>query len=522
MKSVIVVDDELIMREFFENVFPWETIGMRLVDTAADGQFALEKCKALEPDLVLIDIVMPGMGGLELLEHLRTNIPYTQCVVLTSHEDFQYIQSALKLGALDYIVKSKTTPDEMVVKLKEINSKIDLIQRKPSLVTVKREWLVRLLTGGVSDNNELEEKLNRLHFSISDGRTQVLIIELDYPYQSVEFESYQEYDYLFPMIKEKIEYTIKDLNSIIWTPIPPVFFALVESSTDPQKSNKENELSRVFRVLQNEAMNQFSLIGGLSNQHSSLLAAPLAFKEAKQALESRFYLNLQLIPFRANWNPLPQELYAHLDKLAVYTKPQHQSQYSFINGILHNIIDLCEKYWIEPNETKLLVAGFLHQIIQKLTIDISTWDMSLWPIQIASINRSGDLINWAHRIIERLLASAEYPTVRPEIKKILNEIQMNISAELDLNWASNLVSLHPNYFSKIFRKETGETFSGYLNRVRIERATKYLQEGVWSNQQIAEMVGLPDYRTFFNVFKRIVGKSPTDFKNSIPDKILRL
>jgi two-component system response regulator YesN len=515
MKSVIVVDDELIVREFFEKAFPWDSIGMQLIDTAADGQSALEKCKALQPVLVLIDIVMPGMGGLELLEYLRMEVPYTQCVILTSHEDFKYIQSALKLGALDYIVKSDTTPDEMVLKFKEINRRIDLIHAKPGLSTIQNEWLVRLLSRGISGKQELVNDLNRFHFSISDGSIQVLLLEPDEPFQPMEFETSPEEVNITPTIREALEEEVGNSNSIVWTHIPPNQFALVESSNNTNIDEENNKLARIFHIIRSDIEDRFSLYGGLSTRHCSLLDAPLAYKEAKEALISKFYFDSHLIPYRASWNQLSKETYEYLDQLAIDKKPQQQSKESFINELLDNILDLCERHWIEPQNAKLLVIGFINQMSRNMHIDFSNWDMSLWPVQTASITHADELIGWAYSIIERLLASAEYPTLRPEIKRIIDEIQMNLSAELDLNWASNLVSFHPNYLSSIFRKETGETFSNYLCRVRIERATKYLQEGVWSNQQVAEMVGLSDYRTFFNVFKRIIGKSPTEYKRQL-------
>jgi AraC-like DNA-binding protein len=105
--------------------------------------------------------------------------------------------------------------------------------------------------------------------------------------------------------------------------------------------------------------------------------------------------------------------------------------------------------------------------------------------------------------------------LRPEIQRVIEDLHAHLAEPYDLTRAASVAALHPNYFSALFRSEIGQTFSEYVGRLRMELAARYLQEGVWSIQQIAEMVGIANYRTFYNTFRRFMGVNPSEFTNCV-------
>ncbi len=514
MLSTFVVDDEKIVREFYTRVFPWESIGMQLVGTASNGISALERCKELQPELVLIDIAMPGMGGLELLDLIKKELPYCNCVILTSHENFSYAQTALQLGAIDYIVKSVTTPEEMISKLQRIKNRIELIKKQTNLARVQRQWLSKLLVRGAKNLAELTSAVNQLHVPLQLNHVQVLLIEPNNSIRYIPEDNEAEISDFSLLLRLVIEKVANEIENAMWTDPVPGIFAMVKTYGDAFDEN--NCMDVVFNILQNELNQRVRLVGGLSGIFPSLLDLPQTFTQAKHALDSHFYLENQLIPPQPPWNPISDEIRRKLDHIIEQRDPKNRLVAQTAQDIIADTTEICSKGWFDPEETKLVVTEALRQLSRKLNVDISQWDKSLWSVQAANAANIRELKDWGMAIASRFAAAVEYQSVRPEIKRVIDAIQANLSCEgIDLTWASNIAAFHPNYFSAVFRKEIGENFSNYLNRIRIERATKYMKEGVYTDQQVAEMVGIPNYRSYFNIFLRIVGKNPTEYRQEL-------
>ena len=111
--SVLAVDDELLIRQELE-MFPWEDYGYLLVGTAGSGKEALRICREKKPDIVVTDITMPAMSGLELIRELGVRYPSIKTLILTCHEDFGYVKEAIGLGAVDYILKLDLSEKPMI------------------------------------------------------------------------------------------------------------------------------------------------------------------------------------------------------------------------------------------------------------------------------------------------------------------------------------------------------------------------------------------------------------------------
>ncbi|RAV20455.1 response regulator transcription factor [Paenibacillus contaminans] len=120
MINAIVVEDEYFVRVGFIAAMPWEQFDIRIVGEAGNGKKAIELLEQMEVDLVITDLAMPVMNGFDLMRHVREHYPNVHLVVLTCHEDFKYIQDAMRCGALDYIVKTEIEGDNMQESLRRI------------------------------------------------------------------------------------------------------------------------------------------------------------------------------------------------------------------------------------------------------------------------------------------------------------------------------------------------------------------------------------------------------------------
>ncbi|MDF2653127.1 MAG: response regulator, partial [Paenibacillus sp.] len=121
---VLIVDDEILVRVGLKTIIPWDKYGFELVGEASDGQEAIEMMERIPCDIVLTDIRMPRVDGLELIKLVKRRWPYTKCIILSSHSDFEYVQKALRIGAVDYLLKLTMEPQELVEKLLRIEKEI--------------------------------------------------------------------------------------------------------------------------------------------------------------------------------------------------------------------------------------------------------------------------------------------------------------------------------------------------------------------------------------------------------------
>lgn len=512
--TVLVVDDEQIVREYFATQFPWDQVGMRWIGDAADGFSALEECRSLRPDLVLADISMPGMDGLQLLEHLGREVPYTNCALLTCHQDFDYVQTALRLGAIDYILKAATTPKEMVTKLQSVRKRIELRQNQARLTTLQRQWLAKLLLEGETDQRKIEADLQRLRLPLANQPVRVLLFQVDASLVQYEGDLNEDELRLSFQMETALESAVEGADSSAWTSLEPGTFALVANvRADEHGPESGVEMfSRALRGVQAGLGEEHPVFAGLSMVHARLMNGPSALAEARHAASCHFYShNHELIVYQRAWRPVTQELRTALDHLVSAPFPPRVGLIRHIDNIISTTIHLCHEHWIDPKETRMLTTGILNRLTTNLGYTLSAWDKALWPLQAAEATTSGQLRDWAIQVISTLMVTSGDVDLRPEIRKVVDEIRADPSQPYDLGWAAERAGLHPNYFSTVFRNETGQRFTDYVCRLRMERAAVYIREGGWNMQQVAELVGVPNYRTFFNAFRRMMGASPSEF-----------
>lgn len=165
---VLIVDDEEPLRTRLR-MLDWKFLGATVVGEAEDGEEALEKCYKLNPDIVLLDITMPVMNGIQLLKQLKFKLPHIQVILLTCHNEFEYAQDAIKLGALDYLLKVSLTPLELKKSLLKAKTVIDQNNSlKEKIEFEKRNKKSQQFRSMLSDNeNNMGCLLNQLLFSDS-------------------------------------------------------------------------------------------------------------------------------------------------------------------------------------------------------------------------------------------------------------------------------------------------------------------------------------------------------------------
>ena len=128
MIKVLLADDDFLVRTFLSRITDWEKHGYKLVGAAQDGEEALRMAKEYEPDIIITDISMPVMDGIELIRRLKEEGNAAVTIVLSCHDDFDYVKEAMKLGANEYVLKNLLTEDTLLKLLVDLKKKIVLLQ----------------------------------------------------------------------------------------------------------------------------------------------------------------------------------------------------------------------------------------------------------------------------------------------------------------------------------------------------------------------------------------------------------
>lgn len=181
MIRALIVEDEYFVRKGLISTMPWEEFGIKIAGEAGNGKKALEWLEQESIDLVITDLSMPAMNGFDLMREVRERYPRIQVAVLTCHEDFKYIQDALRLGAIDYIVKTELENDTMQNSLRRISSRLNEQNRWPGQPQDRGEYPASMREWTEQDERRLQSAVEEwlpLYWTVNDEQYRRLIREL--------------------------------------------------------------------------------------------------------------------------------------------------------------------------------------------------------------------------------------------------------------------------------------------------------------------------------------------------------
>ncbi|MCL6459940.1 MAG: response regulator [Gorillibacterium sp.] len=526
MKTLILVDDELIARQHIKESFPWQEWGYTIVGEATNGEEALALIEALLPDIALIDITMPVMDGLTLLKHMNSRSSHTKCVILTAHRDFSYVKLALENGASGYILKSPVdlaeTKAALDKALSESEKESQVRSFSQSQITIqnnryplRKHFFQQLLTGLYANDSEITQQGYAIGAQLEAPHYLLLIGEADslsgfHARYSDNDRTLIEFSML-EMIRESLHSVLS-----VHTELFPLQFGRVAIllSLREQQSDKGEYMEVCQRIEQ-------------------ALQVPL-----------KKYLDLTLKmaasePF--NWPKLIRNVYKQTDRLLIHSFYQEKSKIIFSDG-LQSFYRLSPEQWSKLNEftahlseaagSEAALKGINNILSYLVKFKPTPSDVVAWLIEMEShLRQAAHLPAWPHfletesvyknvSLLQEWLQSRDHTiasalAVRPEIARAIKHIQQHLGDELTLENISVEAGLSTSHFSHLFKKEIGKSVIDYVLEQRIELAKSYLLEGKFRNYELAEKVGFQHYSYFSNMFKKITGMSPNEYKRSV-------
>lgn len=530
MYSILIVDDEPIIRKGITNFIQWDSINCKVTCEATNGIEAKDLIEINKPDIIISDIKMPGMDGIELSKYIHENYPYIKVILLTGYSDFEYAQSAIRYNVVDFILKPSsnnkiTKAIESAIKiiseerLKSQNLQLmkDKINQNLSLLQEKffYDYINRIIQNQTTIQNTIKDlniSLNTyyvLYFKFIQNTGNELI-DIKENKKNILQEIKQFVSLIF---KDFAHYNITiDCNSICT--IINVDKDINENSTN-FVLNKSKELLDFSGNFMN-----ISISLGISNLHQNLSQVHVAYKEATESLSLMFYEDDNIFTYSdytLTTSSLDKALehnyvdkiidsikisnsdiaIATMDELFYKLKSSKQSiEYIKNVGILISSLSfkLLNNHYIEHSE---IIENSSKIYTDILNCDsISDLNNILKNVILCSTDRLSYL-NSQHNYI---------------IKKVMNYIESNYKNQIKLNELAKLAYVNSSYLSRLIKKETGTTLTEIISKIRIEKAKDLLSFSNMKTYEIAIKVGIEDPAYFSQVFKKYTGLSPSEFK----------
>jgi two-component system response regulator YesN len=510
----------------------WSKHNVDEVFEAKDGEEALEIVKSQKPDLIITDIKMPNLDGLEFIEEIRKSNDDAKVIFISGYSEFEYAQRALKLDAVDYVTKPI---DESILEaiIEKCFSEIENNRKKDLFMTRSRDlireclplaqsfYLNRLLHGEVDENGTVENKLKTLEIKLSCENILVISFFIDFTMGNSGTGSKSDELALFA-VKNIVQefYSMIGENYIVeisGQQIAVIVSADMHAAGDRVRNTTHSILKVVKRFF------KYEVTAGIGTPCVIRTAAD-AYRHSLQALENRF-LNGGGVVYDANStqsNPktaLNDILTINFEMLVNYVK---LSQEDKIREMIQTLFDtiIAHRHQLRPAEVKSFLSGLVTKLDEMLQAENRTVSEVL-----SGSNGPAGFISNANTLQEAQKYIMDFMTTYLNIfnqnlnrkKKIVDEaikfISEHYHKDISMTSAARALFLNPSYFSKLFSEQAGITFSEYLTRVRMEYAKALLKESYLKVYEIAQKVGYTDYRHFTKKFKETQGISPVEYRD---------
>lgn len=512
MHKVLLVDDERIILDGISKIIDWEQLNLHLIGTARNGLDAYNIIKEKAPDIVICDIRMPGLNGLELVRKVTNEEINVKFIILSGFGEFSYAKQAMEFGVKHYLLKP-CNENLIVEALNSIKNELSLEEKRERFLVdmrnqlnqiqpyVKKQLLKEFISTKLDSNHGITfyERLFRIDFDDEKIRVILLKPEGDYHYEHMFVIENIGEDLFAPSILtttigEHIVFIVKDLEMV--------------SLHENLKQLKEH-FYQIYELDMTVAISEVNQI----------TAARDLYLEALECLNHRFFLgegsiitkldiqktkirnqyeydgqNLCLLIKTGNWEKVESEIsnfFGNLTKLMLSTSMTR-------SYVMHLFIEM-----IQHSD-----SNCIHAYMEKMS---SLMDMdTIQQMRAFFVNNAKEITDFhlnRHK--------SNHSEIIKNMIEIVNENLGN--SELSLKWVANRVFMNADYLGKLFKQETGEKFSSYVTRVRIEKAIEQIQQmddvKVFT---LAEMIGYGDNPQYFSqVFKKYTGYTPSEYRKVI-------
>ena len=534
--KVFLVEDEMVIRRGIKNSIDWEKEGYIFCGEASDGELAYPMIIKEKPDILITDIRMPFMDGLELCKLVKKELPNIKILILSGDDEFDYAKEAIRLGVTEYLLKPISS-GKLLEALNGVSKSIrrekedkDLVRKymeemRENTEHEKQKFFEQMIAGNLSMADALETG-KKYEMSLSAGMYNLLLFRFTLGEENRKSgELLGEAEYAIEKLTERLEYVFEFQRGVEgWA-------FLLMADNEEQMSERVKELSKDLE----EIMKNYSTIayfGGIGQPVARLRELEESFREAERALAARFTMELNRIisvddiRMAQNVDTLDD---IEITSFGEIEKTRTMLEKFLNNGVEDEIDEFVDVYINELPEENLKSVLMRQYIIMDAYIVMMSFCEKIEGIEgemqaqseelknsMKTIQTVEEIKNYIRMLLKKIIgvrdtiSGRRYSDIIEIAKDQIRKTYM--SDEISLNTVAAEVGMSPSYFSSIFSKEMGKTFVEYLTEIRMDRAKELLMCSSMKTSEIGYEVGYKDPHYFSYIFKKTQNCTPKEFR----------
>ena len=531
--KVFLVEDEMVIRNGIVKSINWEKEGYRLVGEASDGELAYPMILKEKPDILLTDIKMPFMDGLELSRLVKQELPDTKILIFSGYDEFEYAKEAIRIGVTEYLLKPVSSAQLLEV-MRRISKQIEQDREEREMLrqyqedmkeNVERErqnFFSHVIRGEVSIGEAVKNG-KKYGMDLSAGFYSIILFKIfSTPEENIVSEHIWK-------ICEKIETKVDEIPYAYYFQrgIDGWVFLLTAESKEQMEERQKNLCDCLAEIMKNERKVEY--FGGIGKPVERIRNLGQSFRDAERIFAERF--TRQSNQFLSGFEKM--DVYKddefQIKDLGDVGKSREMIEKFLNNGTKEELEEFMDTYFIRMKEDKLQSTLMRQYIIMDIYIVIMSFCEKIDAVNhdyqqeteklkstIQNMNSVSEIrlyitymLNQAIELRDSI-SKKRYADIIKAAEKMISEHYM--SEEISLNSVADSVGMSPSYFSSVFSKESGKTFVEFLTETRMEKAKELLMCSTLKTSEIGYEVGYKDPHYFSYIFKKTQGCSPKEYR----------
>lgn len=530
MYKVMIVDDEAFVCEVIKKIVDWDLLNMEFCCEADNGLSALRLLEEKNPDIVITDIRMPGIDGLEFVKRAKELAPNVAFIIISGHKHFDYARNAIKYDVEDYLLKPVNKKEinrileQIKTRFEEEDKEKQRSERKEeklefSIDRLRTIFLESMLKDNISSNDI--HKINKECQCEFGGRyLQSIALRIDKTGKNTLNNDIEEILFILGKAAEEAAYYFEEKNIYMQRFLLDKVIYMVVNLKEKEICAIDFKLlfDRIKKLM--ERYSEYSCTIGIGRAVEAQTGFNLAIKTSMAAIYERISEGTDRIIYYKNQEESADKEHTFNDLIKSFSK----------------IVELCDGTaitdWLDDAVSFLNAAGYAYEKLlrsealiesaYKVFADAMKEEIHiLKECELSHAKRVYDFLSEEELTtdIKKAIESCfkKYMTFKTmqkaqPVREAKKYISLNYSKDITLEEVAGKVYLNPVYFSVMFKNEEGINFSKYLIDVRINKAKELLKEKRYNISEIARQVGYADHRHFSKLFKKNVGITPNEFR----------
>jgi two-component system, response regulator YesN len=534
MYSVMLVDDDYPVLELLSEVIPWETLGLKLLSVHENGVSAWESAQQQMPDILITDIGMPRMDGLELIRRMKEVKPLLRVAILSCHSEFHYAQQAMKLNVQDYIVKDTLNPLELQalltqfcsslerendVKLQQVHLK-QMVDR--SRFALKEKFIRNTVHQPIIHPEEWIDELRGFGVTLEGLECLPVIAYLD-DYR-VAKRRFVSDDILRFAVDNVLEEVVQEFS------VQTLVFSYGMKEWLLLHFYRPSLKINMYDVASDHTTKvQYALRKALKQQMTFIIGDPcgtpheikLQLSQLLSGRRQRFYSAKGSVGKKRKSYEKDDELFLHYDEAVSQLR-------ELVIRKDEQLVPEAVSRWTDVWQRNEYAPEAVKDWTLKLVLDLKLKLSTLQPFkashnaeslykELSEIDSLSELREWMieyfHSMIKASKENRE-TVYRAEVLEAIRYVSLHLDQKIGLDEVAGHLHLNSSYFSRLFKRETGETFIEYITRIKMERAKELLDGTSYSIGKICEMLGYDNQSYFIKTFRTLAGVTPLEYRGS--------